>query len=84
MKRYGKWGRAYWADLSERVGSTFLGALLATMTVTSQTPVDWTDGAVVWSILGVPTAVSLIKGLLANLRGPDPSASVADVTSYGL
>lgn len=85
MDKYGKWGQAYWADLAERVGSTFLGALLTVLTVTGSTPVDWSDAGVVWAILGVPTLVSLVKGLLANMAGPDytPSASAIDVDSYG-
>lgn len=83
MQKNSKWGKAYWADLAERVGSTFLGALLTALTVTGSTPVDWSDGQIVWSILGVPTLVSLIKGLLSNTRGVEPTASVVDVTSNG-
>ena len=76
-----KWGAAYWKDLGERVGATFLGALLATATLTGTTAVDWTDAQAIWAVLGVPTAVSLIKGLLVNLPGDEPSASFADVPS---
>lgn len=78
-----KWGKKYWTDLAERVGSTFVGALLGAITVTGTTPVDWSDEKVVWAILGVPTMVSLLKGLLVNFGGDAPTASVADVTSGG-
>lgn len=71
-----KWSKAFWVDLAERVGATFLGALLTVLTVTGSTPVDWTDGTVVWTILGVPTLVSLIKGLLANLADAESGASL--------
>lgn len=77
----GKWGKAFWADLAERVGSTLVGALLGVFTLTGTTPIDWSDGKVVWTILGVPTVVSLLKGLLSNLPGDLPSSSVVGVTS---
>jgi len=79
-----KWGKRYWGDLGERVGSTFLGALLGTITLTSSTPVDWGDQKAIWATLGVPTAVSLIKGLLRNMATDEdapPSASLAGVSS---
>ena len=78
-----KWGREYWIDLGERVGATFIGALLTVFTVTGATPLDWTDSAAVWAILGVPTLVSFLKGILVNLGGAEPTASVANVTSTG-
>lgn len=83
MNTNSKWGRKYWADLGERVGATAIGAVLAALTVTGTTPVDWSDGDVVWAIIGVPTLVSALKGLLMNLGGSEPTASVVDVTSNG-
>lgn len=71
-----KWGRAFWRDFGERVGSTFLGALLACITLTGTTPVDWTDAAAVWAVLGVPTATAVIKALLANMANPETGASL--------
>lgn len=71
-----KWSKAFWSDLGERVGATFGGALLAMITLTGSTPVDWTDGKALWAVLGVPTATSLLKGLLANLRDGDTGASL--------
>jgi hypothetical protein len=71
-----KWSKAFFIDLAERVGATFVGALLATLTLVGATPVDWSDGQAVWAVLGVPTVVSLLKGLLANLASPESGASV--------
>ena len=71
-----KWNKRYFSDLAERVGSTFLGALLGALTLTGTTPVDWSDAKVIWAVLGIPTAVSLIKGLLANLGDPESGASL--------
>lgn len=78
-----KWGPAYWADLGERVGATLVGALITALTVTGTTPVNWSDGDVVWAIIGLPTLVALLKGLLVNFGGSDPTASLVDVTSNG-
>jgi hypothetical protein len=76
-----KWGKKYWVDLGERVGFTFIGALLGALTVTGTTPIDWSDEDVMWAILGVPTLTSLLKGLLVNLKGDSPSPSAVGVTS---
>lgn len=81
MNTYDKWGRKYWSDLGERVGATFVGALLGAFTLTGTTPVDWSDEKAMWAILGVPTIVALLKGLLVNLKGSEPSASIVDVKS---
>lgn len=83
MNTDSKWGRAYWKDLGERVGATLVGALLAAVTLTGTTPVDWSDGQAIWAVVGVPTLVSLLKGLLVNFGGDEPTASVVDVTSTG-
>ena len=76
MAATNKWSKDFFLDLLERVGSTFLGALLAVVTLTSTTPLDWSDGKAVWAVLGVPTLVSLIKGLLANMANPETGASL--------
>lgn len=62
-----KWNRAYWSDLAERVGETFLGALLTTSILTGATSVDWSDEKAVWAVLGAPTGFKLVTGLMANL-----------------
>lgn len=70
-----RWSRRYFADLAERVLSTFLAALLGAITLTGATPVDWSDSRAMWAVLGVPTVVTLIKGLLANLANAESGAS---------
>lgn len=76
-----KWGKQYWKDLGERVGATLIGAILAAVTVTGTTGVDWGDGKAVWGIIGIPTLVSALKSLLVNLGGSEPTASIVGVTS---
>lgn len=71
-----KWSKDFWVDLAERVGSTFVGALLAAITLTGTTSVDWSNGAAIWAVLGVPTLASLLKGLAANLADPESGASL--------
>lgn len=78
-----KWSKNFWIDLAERVGATLVGAFLTALTVTGATPVDWTDGKVVWAILGVPTLVALLKGLLANLGDPSTGASLVPASAHG-
>lgn len=75
-----KWNKAYWVDLGERVGSTFVYALITLLTANSVTAIN---AELAWVIVGLPTLLSLLKGLGANLRGAEPSASLADVDSYG-
>ena len=69
-----KWSKAYFEDLAERVGATAIGALLGVLTGTG-TGVIPNDPAVWWALLGVPTATSLLKGLLANMANPETGAS---------
>lgn len=75
-----KWTTAYWSDLAERVGATFIGALIAMLTADasgaiSGSPQQW------WLIVGLPTVLSALKGLLMNLKSGDPSASMVDTSS---
>jgi hypothetical protein len=69
-----KWSKAFWLDLGERVASTFLGALLAYL-VTDNT-LEKVDFDQLWPVIVLPTLVSLIKGLLANLASPESGASL--------
>lgn len=80
MVPYNKWGGRFWADLAERTGATFVGALIAMLTAdgsgaVSGSPEQW------WLLVGLPTLLSLLKGLLRNLQGPEPTASLVGVTS---
>ena len=75
-----KWGREYWIDLGERVGASALGGVLTMITadasgVISGSAQQW------WLIVGVPSATALVKGLLVNMSGSTPTASVVGVSS---
>lgn len=75
-----KWNRAYFADLAERAGASAVGGLLTMVGLTSLTELTW---EYTWVVVGVPTVTSLLKGLLVNLGGSAPSASIVDVSSNG-
>jgi hypothetical protein len=68
-------GKVFLKDLFERVGSTFLVALIAVVTanVTDLVHVDWRAQLV---LIGGPAVLSLLKGLLAKLSGDPNSASL--------
>lgn len=77
-----KWSKVYWIDLGERVAASALGGVLTMLTLTlsdllGSSPEAW------YTVVGVPAGTALVKGLLANLPGPEPSASIVDVSSYG-
>lgn len=72
-----KWGTQYWTALGERVGATFIGALITMLTADQSgvllgTPAQW------WIIVGLPTVLAALKGLAANLGGGGPSAINAE------
>jgi hypothetical protein len=71
-----KWTKKFAVDLAERVFATFLGALTTALALVEGTPIDWSDGQAVWTVLGVPVVFALIKGLLANLAAPETGASL--------
>lgn len=73
-----KWSSGFWVDLGERVGATFLGALATALALVEGTPIDWSDGQAVWTVLGVPVVFALIKGLLANLKDSESGASLVN------
>lgn len=62
-------------DLGERVGTTFLQALIPVVTLVASgaADIDWRAQLL---LVGGPTALSLIKGLLAKLGGDPDSASL--------
>jgi len=68
-----KWSRAFWADLAERVGSVIIYGLITALTTVSVTDLDWEEA---WTIIGLPAALSFIKGIAANLKNPDSGASL--------
>lgn len=71
-----KWSRMFWNDLAERVASTEIAALLSTSLLMGATGIDWHNGQAVWILLGAPPAVSLLKGLAANLGSPSSGPSL--------
>lgn len=73
-----KWNRAYWEDLGERVGSSAVGGALTALTVNGTTSVHVTT-KIVETLILVPSAVALLKGLLVNLGGGGTSGSASVV-----
>ena len=70
----GKWSATYWIDLAERVGATLIGALIAMLTA-DQTGAVSGDPQQWWLLVGLPTLLALLKGLLANLAHPESGPS---------
>jgi hypothetical protein len=70
-----KWSKAFWVDFLERVGATFVGALITLVTMDNilEGP-DW--NTVLWPIVVVPTLLAVLKGLLANVKDPESGASL--------
>jgi hypothetical protein len=70
-----KLSRAYFADLAERVASTFLQVVLSLWIVGNSVvdALDWQEGL---GIAAGAAGVALIKGLLANLTNPESGASL--------
>ena len=77
-----KWSRAFWADLGERAITTAVYGVIAMLTADasgaiSGNPRQW------WVVVGLPTALAVLKAILANAGGKsgEPSASAIGVTS---
>lgn len=69
-----KWSKTYWADLGERVGSTFVGALIpAAIAAGNLVSLDWVNAL---ELAGSAAAISLLKGLYANLKNPESGPSL--------
>jgi hypothetical protein len=75
-----KWTKDWAVDTGERVGTTGLYGLTTMITADATGTVSG-DAQQWWLIVGLPMALSLIKCLLMNLRGAEPTASVVGVTS---
>lgn len=70
-----KWTKKFALDLTERVLSTLLYGVIAMLTadangVISGSAQQW------WLVVGLPTVLSLVKGVLANLAAPETGASL--------
>jgi hypothetical protein len=75
-----KWGSDYWIDTAERVGTTAIYGLITMLTANATGTVSG-DATQWWVIVGLPTALSLLKCLLTNLQGGAPTASLIHVNS---
>lgn len=69
-----KWNRTYFADLSERVVSTFIVTLIP-MWVTAGN-VAHLDFVNALEVAGSAAGLSLLKGLLANMANPESGPSL--------
>jgi hypothetical protein len=78
----GKWSRQYLADLAERVISTALYGVIAMLTADASGAISG-DAKQWWLVVGLPTALALIKGILANLANSDTGASFVTPPSGG-
>lgn len=67
------WSKQYWFDLGERVASSLIGGLLTLLVSTNLTDISTELG---WTIVGIPTLTSLLKGLLANLKDSESGPSL--------
>lgn len=69
-----KWSKTYWADLAERVGSTFIVTLIP-MWVTAGN-VAHLDFVNALEVAGSAAGLSLLKGLLANMADGESGPSL--------
>lgn len=70
-----RWSREFWIDLAERVGSTALYGLITLVTMDNVLEGPDFD-TTLWPVLVLPTVLSLLKGLLANMKDPGSGASL--------
>lgn len=82
MATTNKWTKKFLVDLAERVGATFVGALIAVFSADQSgtivgSPEQW------WVLVGLPTLLSLLKGVLANLGAPETGASLVPESPPG-
>ena len=70
-----KWSSTFWADLAERVGTTAIYGLIAVLTGDASGAVS-SEPKVWWVMIGLPTALALLKGLAANMASPESGPSL--------
>jgi hypothetical protein len=69
-----KWSKAFWSDLAERVGATLVYSIITLITMDNV--LERLDMATLWPIVVLPTLLSLLKGVVANMRDSDSGASM--------
>jgi len=69
-----QWGRGFWHDYAERVGSVLLYQLITFFTIVM--PQGNLSFDRVWPVLGLPVVLSALKGLLANMKNQGTGASL--------
>lgn len=70
-----KWSAGFWADLGERTASTAGYGLITMLTANASGAVSG-DPQQWWLVIGLPTALCGLKGLLANLKDSESGASL--------
>lgn len=70
-----KWSSTYFADLAERVASTAIYGVITMLTADASGAVSG-NAKQWWVIVGLPTALSVLKGVLANLGDPESGPSL--------
>jgi hypothetical protein len=73
-----KWAKQFWEDLGERVGTSAVGGALAVVTANSADVIH-VDTKVWGTLVVVPAAVSLLKGLLVNLKASTSGSGSASL-----
>lgn len=68
----GKWSGAFWRDLAERTGFTAVAALIVWLPTANTTSLTFEAA---WAGIGLTTALTFLKCLLANLKDPASGAS---------
>lgn len=71
-----KWGKAFWRDTGERVGTTAIYGLITFLTLGGATNLDYSQ---VWPVIALPSVLSLCKALLVNLGQSDSSGGTASL-----
>lgn len=70
-----KWGGKFWEGWGERVVASAAGGALTMITADAAGVADYSTRAW-WVMVGIPAATSALKGILANLKGDQPSPSL--------
>lgn len=69
------WSRRFWADLAERTITTAGTGVITMLTadstgIVSGSPRQW------WVIVGLPSVLSVVKGIVANAKDSESGASL--------